>query len=124
MSQGLGLEPVVANIIYQGGDSICEFEVTDQYGRAFDLTGATEIFAIFPGLTPTTPIVKQLSLSTVIVTFAKGGIFTATIAKADAIQMAPGPIDVELRVVISGQTTPTQIFAAATVVASLYPSVS
>lgn len=110
------------NVIDQGGDTPLNFALTDCNGEPFDISDATEIWAIFPTLV-TPPVVRKLSLSQITVTNGGAGKFLCMMSKTNALLLKTGLIDCEVRVTIGGEITAVQIIGKLTVIPSLFPGV-
>jgi hypothetical protein len=114
-------------VINAGEDKIVTAELSavdpcsDCSGPPFNITGATEIVALFPS--GTTPIQKKLSLSEITIINAGGGMVAITLTAADTLLLDVGLIDVEIRVTIAGKTSIAQISQQITVNASMFPGV-
>lgn len=112
-------------IIYQSGDTPFTIQLLKEscpgQPEPFDLTNATEIWALFPTLV-SPPVILKLSLSQLTVVNPPGaGTFSGTMSRANALLLTTGLINVEVRVTIAGVITTFQILGQLTVDPSLFP---
>lgn len=127
----MSLDPkeVVIPVIVQGEDKSVTIKLTQKTngptnGYPFDLTGATEIEAIFLK-TDGTCLHKKLSLAQIVILNALAGSLQVLLTAADTALLAVSPANmnsnIELRVVIAGKMTYIQLKNVIKIVSSLYP---
>jgi len=127
----MSLDPqqIIVPVIVQGEDKTVTVKLTQKIngptnGYPFDLTGATEIEAIFLK-TDGTCLHKKLSLAQIIILNALAGSLQILLTAADSALLAVSPLtansNIELRVVIAGKMTYIQLKNVVKIVSSLYP---
>jgi hypothetical protein len=112
--------------IYQSADTPISFQLLKETCIGgplgpFDLTEATEIWAMFPTLV-SPPLILKLSLSELVISSPAGaGVFTGMISASNALLLQLGLINVEVRVTIASVVTVAEIIGQLTVTPSLFP---
>jgi hypothetical protein len=120
-------------VVYQGADKTLDFFLTKQSnGQPLDITGVTEIEAIFLN-TDGTFLELKLSLSEVTLVSAPGGHFQVQISAADSqlLALSPMPVppsylpcfsDVEVHLTIGGKISIVVLTGSIQVLARRYPT--
>lgn len=109
-------------IIYQSADTTLNFQLQTSDGKPFDLTSATEIWAMFPTVSENgVPVILKLSESKLTVTNSGGGEFSGVMTSANAFLLTTGLISIEVRVTINDEVSVVEMPNALNVVASLFP---
>ena len=116
----MGCEDQCQNIIYQSGDTPLNFQLKNCDGSPFDISTATEIWAMFPTLV-NPPVILKKSTSQLNITNGGAGMFSGIMSASNAALLTTGLINVEIRVTIASEITVAEIIGQVTVSPSLFP---
>ena len=119
----LECQPQKRKQIIQGSDTRLTIRLVTEEGEPMDLTGATEIKAILPNATGTTParLEKTLSGGSIIALSSGGGKIQVDLTSTETRGLLIGvDLGLEVRVTIGGKVTIVQIPSAVDVIAPLY----
>ncbi len=111
---------VCENVIYQSGDTPLNFTLQNCDGSPFNISSATEIWAMFPTLV-SPPVILKLSLSQITITNGGAGQFSCVMSQSNAILLQTGVINCEVRVTLAGEITAVEIIGQLNVTPSLFP---
>lgn len=111
-------------VIYKGENKTLTIVLTDIHNQPIDITGVTEIEALFLK-DDNTVLHKKLSLSEVVLISAPGGKFSILLLPADTsllkVDATDTYSDIELRYTIAGSITYVQLTNSIQVKNSLFP---
>lgn len=115
--------------LYQSADTPLNFTLyqSNNLGNGscsptpFNLTGASEVEILFQ-TTVNPPVILKYSMSQVTITSPLFGQFSCVMSQDNALLLAAGLINIEVRVTIGGVISVCQLTGALNVVPSLFPA--